>query len=372
MPLDRYFTLGRTGLKVSRLALGAMTFGTERGCGADKDTARRLFDAYIDAGGNVVETAEAYTGGDSETFVGEFIRGKRDRVVVSTKVSSHSLDPTNPNAGGNGRKHVLSAVEGSLKRLNTDYIDLYIVDTWDHVTPVEEVVRTFDDLVLSGKVRYVGLSHVPAWYASRGQALAELRGHELFSALQLEYSLAERAIEDEYVPLGIRHGMGVMVCSPLASGLFSGKYRPSKAALDGAKEHGDDRLKQTSGSSNPAFNKLTPNNWNIVAELERVAGALGRSMAQTALNWVSNRPSVATVILGATKLSQLQDNLQALDFVIPRELLARLDAVSKPEPRSPYRFFEPDIQATPAGAKPPGDKPPHCVSSSWSTIDSIL
>ena len=361
MPLDQYFTLGRTGLKVSRLALGAMTFGTSWGWGADKDTARALFDTYIDAGGNLVDTADAYTGGDSETFVGEFIRGKRDRVVVSTKVSSYNLDPTNPNAGGNSRKHILCAVEASLKRLNTDYIDLYIVHTWDHVTPVEEVVRTFDDLVLSGKVRYVGLSDVPAWYASRGQAVAELQGHELFSALQLEYSLAERAIEDEYVPLGIAYGMGVMVWRPLASGLFSGKYRPSKAALDDAKEQGDGRLKQMSGPSNPAFNKLTPNNWNIVAELERVSDALGRSMAQTALNWVSNRPGVATVIIGATKLSQLQDNLQALDFEIPRELLERLDAVSKPDPRFPYYFFEPDMQAMFAGEKPLGDKPPQYV-----------
>jgi aryl-alcohol dehydrogenase-like predicted oxidoreductase len=358
MPLEQYFTLGRTGLKVSRLALGAMTFGTGWGWGANKDTARTLFDAYIDAGGNFVDTADAYTGGDSESFVGEFTRGKRDRVVVSTKVS-YSLDPSNPNAGGNGRKHILSAVEGSLKRLNTDYIDLYILHTWDHVTPVEEVVRTFDDLVRSGKVRYVGLSDVPAWYASRGQAIAELRGFEAFSALQLEYSLAERAIEDEYVPLGIAHGMGVMVWSPLASGLFSGKYRPSTASLDDAKEHGNGRLKQMSGSSNPAFDKLTPANWKIVAELERAADAIGRSMAQVALNWVSNRPGVASVLIGATKLDQLQDNLGALDFDIPQELLDRLDGVSKPEPRFPYYFFEPDMQAMLAGEKPFGDKPPH-------------
>jgi aryl-alcohol dehydrogenase-like predicted oxidoreductase len=163
-----------------------------------------------------------------------------------------------------------------------------------------------------------------------------------------------------------------MVRSPLASGLFSGKYRPSKTALDDAKEQGDGRLKQMRGSSNPAFNKLTPNNWKIVAELERVAGALGRSMAQTAVNWVNNRPGVATIIIGATKLSQLQDNLQALDFEIPRELLARLDAVSKPEPRFPYFGFEPDMQAMLAAAKPLGDEPPHCALSARSPIDSIL
>ena len=357
MPLDTYYTLGRTGLRVSRLALGAMTFGTGWGWGADKETARSLFDAYAEAGGNFIDTADAYTNGDSETFLGEFIKAQRDKIVVSTKVS-YSLDPKNPNAGGNGRKHILSAVEGSLKRLDTDYLDLYILHTWDRVTPVEEVLRTFDDLVTSGKVRHVGLSDVPAWYASRGQAIAELRGLEPFSALQLEYSLAERAIEDEYAPLGIAHGMGVMVWSPLASGLLSGKYRPSKGSLEDQKGGGEGRLKQMSGAANPAFNKLTPRNWTIAAELEKVAEELGRSMAQVAVNWVANRPGVASVLVGATKLSQLQDNLQALDFDIPPELLARLDAVSKPEPRFPYYFFEPDMQAMLAGDKPLGDKPP--------------
>lgn len=356
MALDAYYTLGKTGLRVSRLALGAMTFGTAWGWGADKQTSRALFDAYLDFGGNFVDTADAYTGGDSESFLGEFLQGKRDKVVVATKVS-YSLDPKNPNAGGNGRKHILASVEGSLKRLRTDYIDLYILHTWDRVTPVEEVLRTFDHLIQSGKVRHIGLSDAPAWYASRGQALAELRGYEPFCALQLEYSLAERSIEDEYVPLGIAHGMGVMVWSPLASGLLSGKYKPSRGSLEQQQAQGEGRLKKMSGGSNPAFNKLTARNWAIAAELEKVADQLGRTMAQVAINWVANRPGVASVLVGATRLKQLEDNLQALDFDIPAELLQRLDQVSAPELRFPYYFFQPDMQAMLAGEHPLGDKP---------------
>src|ERR671923_2016979 len=191
-----YYTLGRSGLRVSRLALGTMTFGTEWGWGADKKTAGALVDAYIEVGGNFFDTADLYTGGTAESWLGEFIaeRGLRDKAVIATKFS-YNAEPGNPNAGGNGRKNILRAVEGSLKRLGTDYIDLYILHTWDTFTPAEEVIRTLDDLVRSGKVRHVGLSDVPAWYASRAQAIAELRGHEPVSALQLEYSLAERNIE---------------------------------------------------------------------------------------------------------------------------------------------------------------------------------
>src|SRR4028118_1129239 len=179
MSLDTYYTLGRSGLRVSRLALGAMTFGTESGWGADEDTARQLFNTYIDAGGNFIDTADLYTNGTSESWIGKFVaeRGLRDRVVISTKFS-YNAEPGNPNAGGNGRKNILRAVEGSLQRLGTDYIDLYILHTWDRITPAEEVMRTFDDLVSSGKVRHVGLSDTPAWYAARAQTLAEWRGYE--------------------------------------------------------------------------------------------------------------------------------------------------------------------------------------------------
>jgi len=354
-----YYTLGRSGLRVSRLALGTMTFGTDWGWGADKETARRLFDRYVEEGGNLFDTADLYTNGASETWLGEFVaeRRLRDRAVIATKFSFNA-EPGNPNAGGNGRKNMLRAVEGSLKRLNTDYIDLYILHAWDRLTPVEEVLRTFDDLVRAGKVRHIGLSDIPAWYASRMQTIAELRGCEPLSALQLEYSLAERNIENEFIPLATAQGMGVMVWSPLASGFLSGKYRPSQDGGAGA-----GRLETLKGTSNPGFQKFTPRNWAIVAELEAVAKEAGRSMAQVALNWVANRPSVASVIVGATKLAQLEDNLQALAFALPPELTARLDKASAPERVFPYTFFDAEMQGmihggVTVGAKPASYQPP--------------
>ncbi len=348
-----YYTLGRSGLRVSRLALGTMTFGTDWGWGADKETARRLFDRYVEEGGNFFDTADAYTNGVSETWLGEFIaeRGLRDKAVIATKFTFNA-EPGNPNAGGNGRKNMLRAIERSLKRLNTDYIDLYILHAWDRVTPAEEVIRTFDDLVRSGKVRHVGLSDVPAWYVSRLQTIAELRGYEPISALQLEYSLAERNIENEFVSLGTEHGMGVMVWSPLASGLLSGKYRATQNGAAGA-----GRLETLKGSTNPGFQKFTPRNFAIVAELEAAAKEIGRSMAQVALNWIANRPGVAATIVGATKLAQLEDNLQALDFTLPAELAARLDRASAPERPFPYTFFGAEIQGMIHGGATVGAKP---------------
>jgi aryl-alcohol dehydrogenase-like predicted oxidoreductase len=369
MSLNKYYTIGRSGLRVSRLALGAMTFGTEWGWGADEDTARQLFNTYIDAGGNFIDTADLYTNGTSESWIGKFVaeRGLRDRVVITTKFS-YNADPGNPNAGGNGRKNILRAVEGSLKRLGTDYIDLYILHTWDRITPAEEVMRTFDDLVRSGKVRHIGLSDTPAWYAARAQTLAEWRGYEPLSTLQLEYSLVERNIEREFVPLGLELGMGVMVWSPLASGLLSGKYKPSQGTFTG-----EGRLDTLKESQNPAFQKFTEQNWKVVTELETVAKELDRSMAQVAVNWTVNRPGIGSAIVGATKLSQLEDNLKALDFTIPTELSDRLDAVSRLEAQFPYTFFSPEHQGMihgnqPVGLKPPGYAPDVLIQSAGAGV----
>ncbi|MEO1127611.1 MAG: aldo/keto reductase [Cyanobacteria bacterium J06639_16] len=325
------------------------------GWGTSAAGARELFDTYLEAGGNFIDTADLYTNGNSEKMLGQFIQetNSRDRVVITTKFSYNS-QPGNPNAGGNGRKNILRAVEGSLERLGTDYIDVYMLHTWDQVTPADEVVRTLDDLVRSGKVRYAGLSDVPAWYAAQAQTIARERHLEPISTLQLEYSLAERNIEFEYVSLAQNLGMGIMVWSPLASGLLSGKYKPSQEGAEGS-----GRLAAVAGSGNPAFNKFTAKNWAIVAELEKVANELGRSMAQVAVNWVANRPSVASILIGATKLHQLQDNLSALDFEIPAELQGQLDAVSVPESRFPYTFFEPGIQGMINGGATVGDKPAH-------------
>lgn len=353
MKKPTYYTLGRTGLRVSRLALGTMTFGTDWGWGADQSTARALFDRYLAGGGNFFDTADLYTNGNSERWLGQFVRdaGVRDKVVIATKFS-YNGSPGNPNAGGNGRKHILTAVEGSLRRLGTDYIDLYLLHTWDRLTPPEEVMRTFDDLVRSGKVRHVGLSDVPAWYAARAQTIAEWRGYERLAALQLEYSLVERGIEDEFIPLGLDQGMGTMVWSPLASGLLSGKYKPSQGGGTG-----EGRLAALANSGNPGFAKFNDRNFAIVAELEKVAKEAGRSMAQVALNWVVNRPGVASVIIGATKAGQLDDNLSALDFELPATLRGRLDAVSATPARFPYTFFTPGMQAMLTGGATVGDKP---------------
>lgn len=348
-----YYTLGNTGLKVSRLALGTMTFGDDWGWGADESNARDLFAAYLAAGGNFIDTADLYTNGNSERMLGKFIKegNTRDQVVITTKFS-YNAQPGNPNAGGNSRKNILRAVEGSLKRLDTDYIDLYMLHTWDRFTPAAEVIRTLDDLVRSGKVRYVALSDVPAWYAAQAQTLAQERNLEPMSTIQLEYSLAERNIEYEYAALAKSLNVGIMAWSPLASGLLSGKYKPSESGPEGA-----GRLAMLADSGNPAFNKFTEKNWAIVAELEKVAKDLKRSMAQVAINWVANRPSVASVLIGATKLHQLQDNLGALDFHIPSSWRERLDNVSKPETRFPYTFFEDGIQGMINGGATVGDKP---------------
>ncbi|MEL6759284.1 MAG: aldo/keto reductase [Myxococcota bacterium] len=352
-----YFTLGRTGLRVSRLALGTMTFGEDWGWGTNAEGAREIFDTYAEAGGNFFDSADLYVNGRSEELLGEFIKahGMRDRAVIATKFS-YNGEPGNPNAGGNGRKHIMRAVEGSLKRLGTDYIDLYILHTWDQLTEPEEVMRALDDLVTAGKVRHIGLSDVPAWYAMRAQTIAEYRGYEPVSSVQLEYSLVERNIEGEYIDLATRYSMGITVWSPLASGLLSGKYKPSRGE---ERPSGEGRLATLAGSGNTAFDKFTERNWTIVAELEKVASELGRSMAQVALNWVANRPGVASVLIGATKKHQLEDNLGALGFEIPSEMTARLNQISDPQLAFPYSFFKPEMVAMLTGGANVGDKPDH-------------
>ncbi|KLD64531.1 aldo/keto reductase [Dyella japonica] len=348
MSIDAYYTLGRSGLRVSRLALGTMTFGDNWGWGAAQDTARAMFDRYLDAGGNFIDTADLYTDGASEELLGQFVAdsGTRDRVVLSTKFS-YNAQPGNPNAGGNGRKNILRAVEGSLRRLRTDYIDLYLLHTWDRLTPAEEVVRTLDDLVRAGKIRYAGLSDVPAWYASRAQTYAEAHALTPLVNLQLEYSLIERHMEHEFVPMAGELGMGITAWSPLGMGLLSGKYKPGAA--------GDGRLSKISGA--PGFDRFTERNWAIVAALEAVAAKLGKPMAQVALNWVATQPGIASVIVGATKLAQLDDNLAALSFDIPAELRGQLNDASALEPTFPYWFFGDVQQSRIHGGVAVGSKP---------------
>lgn len=353
MALATFYTLGGSGLRVTRLALGTMTFGDGTGLSNDETTSRALFDRYLEAGGNLIDTADIYSAGVSEIQLGKFVKeaGVRDRVVIATKFT-HNHQTGNPNAVGNSRRNLVRAVEASLQRLGTDYIDLYQMHLWDQLTRPEEVLRGLDDLVSSGKVRYIGLSDVPAWYASRMQTVAEVRGLEQLCVLQMEYSLLERNVEHEFVRLGIDYGMGLLVWSPLASGLLSGKY--DTAGIEG-------RLTKVPAMSNRRSQERTV---AVVAELRSVAQELGRSMAQVAINWVAHRPGVGAVILGATQVAQLDDTLQALDFTIPPALQQRLDDISAPPAPHPYSMFSGvvarrangncDVRDKPAGYRLPG------------------
>jgi aryl-alcohol dehydrogenase-like predicted oxidoreductase len=341
MSLQDYVTLGRSGLRVSPLSLGTMTFGTEWGWGSEEAQAREIFDRYVDQGGNFVDTANLYTGGKSEQMVGKFIAEKklRDRIVLATKFTFNT-EQGNPNSGGNSRRNIYQALDASLRRLQADYIDLYWLHAWDTVTPVEEVVATLTDLVRHGKIRYYGFSDTPAWYVARAQTLAEKEGKERLIALQLEYSLVERNIEREHIPAAQELGIGVLPWSPLAGGFLTGKYKREGAESG----KGEGRLETTKGSGNPAFNKFSERNWRIHDVLIDVAKQINKPVAQVALNWVITQPGVTSTIIGATKLAQLNDNLQAAEFTIPAELRKRLDEVSAPEAIHPYVFFGPDIQ----------------------------
>lgn len=340
MRLNDYITLGRSGLLVSPLCLGTMTFGTEWGWGAEESVSRSLFDRYIEAGGNFIDTADGYTGGKSEQMVGKFVRERsvRDRVVLATKFT-FSGEAGNPNAGGNGRKNIYRALEGSLRRLDTDYIDLYWLHAWDTITPVEEVISTLNDLVRDGRIRHYGFSDTPAWYVARAQTLAEKEGKERLIAMQLEYSLVERNIEREHVPAAQELGIGICPWSPLASGFLTGKYLRDRNGGSG-----DGRLEKTKDSGNPTVKKFTDQNWKILDVLLDVSKKLGRSPAQVALNWAATQPGITSTILGASKVSQLEDNLGAIEFSIPAELRQRLHEVSAPASIHPYVFFEPFLQ----------------------------
>jgi aryl-alcohol dehydrogenase-like predicted oxidoreductase len=309
-----------------------------------------MFDRYLDAGGNFIDTADLYTDGASEELLGKFIEdsGTRDRVVLSTKFT-YNAQPGNPNAGGNGRKNIMRAVEASLRRLRTDYIDLYILHTWDQLTPAEEVMRTLDDLVRAGKIRYAGLSDIPAWYAARAQTYAEAHALTPLVNLQLEYSLVERHIEHEFVPMAVELGMGITAWSPLGMGVLSGKYKPSEGGATG-----EGRLAKI---NLPGFERFTERNWAIVSVLEDVAGKLGKPMAQVALNWVATQPGIASVIIGATKMAQLDDNLAALSFDIPADLRRQLDEASGVETTFPYGFFSDMHQSRIHGGVAVGSKP---------------
>lgn len=339
MNLTSYRTLGRSGLVVSPISLGAMTFGKER-WGIDERGAAAMLDAYVEAGGNFIDTAEAYSEGRSEEIVGRYVaaRGLRDRIVLATKFS-WNRDKGNPNAGGNGRKNIYRALEGSLQRLGTDYVDLYWLHFWDMVTPAEEVLDSMVDLVRAGKIRYFALSDVPAWYMTKMAVIAHERGVPGPIALQLEYSLVERSIENEHLPAALDQGIAVMPWSPLAGGFLTGKYRRHDKSTDGYS--GDGRL---AGDNPFGASKFNARNWALLEALEKVASAIGHSPAEVALSWLLQRPGVTSVITGASRLEQLATNLNALGLEISAEHVEVLDKASAAPAAFPYAAFNPMVK----------------------------
>jgi aryl-alcohol dehydrogenase-like predicted oxidoreductase len=330
LALDTYRLLGRSGLRVSPLALGGMTIGADWGWGADADEARRMVDLYLDRGGNFIDTADVYTGGSSERLLGEFLKDRRERVVLATKYNS-STDPTNPNASGNHRRNMVRSVEASLRRLDTDYIDLLYLHAWDGTTPVEEIMRGLDDLVGAGKVVYIGMSDTPAWQVARMQTIADLRGWAPLIALQVEYSLVQRTVERELIPMAAELGLGVIPWSPLASGVLTGKYSRADLAHTGSADPSGSRKNVAAGNG-----ALTERALGIADVVGEVAAELGVSRAQAALAWTLVNPAVTSPIIGARTAEQLADNLGALDVEFAPEQLARLEAAGTAATR-PWR-----------------------------------
>ncbi|HEY9654530.1 MAG TPA: aldo/keto reductase [Crinalium sp.] len=332
MSLTAFRTLGRSGLIVSPLALGTMTFGTSR-WGASDEISESIFHTYVDAGGNFIDTADVYAKGRSEELIGGYIRDRslRDQLVLATKFTFHSGEPGDPNAGGNGRKNIYRAIEGSLRRLRTDYVDLYWLHAWDMVTPVEEVLQSLGDLVRAGKIHYFGFSDVPAWYTAKAAAIATAHNIPAPIAMQLEYSLVERSIEREHLPAAQDCGLGVCPWSPLAGGFLAGKYQRSD---EGATGQG-----RLSGSNPFGNTKFSDRNWRALDALRTVAAQIDRPLAQVALAWVSAQSGITSPILGVSKLEQLYDNLESLEIHLTPEQFQTLNESSALDPAFPYGIF---------------------------------
>lgn len=325
----RYRLLGRSGLRVSELALGTMTFGEAWGWGASRDECRRMFDAYAAAGGNFLDTANRYTEGESERIVGELVAPDRDHWVVATKYTLFDR-PGDPSFSGNHRKNLVRSLEESLRRLGTDRVDLFWVHMWDFTTPIEEVMRALDDQVRLGKVLYVGISDTPAWVVSRANLLAELRGWSPFVALQVRYSLIDRAVERELLPMARALDLAVTPWSVLGAGVLTGKYNAEAAPEQGRAKEGAAKVER---------------NLRIASAVVDVAREIGCTPSQVAVRWVMDRRGVVIPLIGARTLSQLEDNLGALDVRLSPEQTARLDGASAFDLGFPGDFwFEPFVR----------------------------
>lgn len=321
----KYKLLGRSGLKVSELCLGTMGFGTENGWGADKETSFSIIEKFAEAGGNFLDTANMYKLGTSEKIIGEFVSGRdRDFFVIATKYTLFD-NQANPNASGNNRKNMMRSVEESLKRLQTDFIDVLYLHIWDDLTPIDEVLRGLDDLVKQGKINYAAISDTPAWMVAKGNTLAELMGWSQFIALQVEFSLLQRTPERELIPMAKHFGMTVTPWAPLAGGALTGKY-----------------LRGDFGRIKEGSNRLNENSQRITKEVIAVAEKLDVEPAHVALKWTMQQPLSVIPIVGATKISQLEQNLKTINVVIPEEDMQRLDEISAVELGFPGKFFKED------------------------------
>ncbi len=359
----KYQLLGKSGLRVSELCLGAMTFGEEWGWGASKEECHKIFNAYVDAGGNFIDTANKYTEGTSEKYVGEFIASDRDRFVLATKYTSNTRRG-DPNAGGNHRKNMIQSLEASLKRLNTDYIDLYWVHAWDPLTPVEEMLRVLDDMVRAGKILYIGISDAPSWIVSQANTLANLKGWTEFTGLQIEYSLIERTPERELLPMADALDIGVTAWSPLGGGVLTGKYKKStreeeqklqtqpqntspSSSTTVITQEGNNRLEVQNEFANRVLNNR---NILIAQEVSKIAKEIGCSAAQVALNWVRQQNIMSSTwknmiipIIGARKETQVKDNLACIEFELTSEQMKMLNEVSKIELGFPHDFLNSEM-----------------------------
>lgn len=319
MSLNSFVTLGRSGLRVSPFCLGTMTFGEDWGWGSSLAESEAILSDYLDRGGNFIDTANFYTNGHSEKIIGDFFAQRKDRrhrSVIATKFFCN-LHLGDPNGGGAGRKAIIDQCEDSLRRLQTDYIDLYWLHNWEATTPIEETMRTLDDLVTAGKIRYIGISDAPAWKVAQAQTIAQFRGWAPLIALQIEYSLLERTVEGELIPMARELGIGVMPWSPLKRGWLSGKYTRENAG--------------STGTGRAAMIGAPAEKDHIVIDaLKAVALELNASPAAVALAWVQGRPGVNSTIIGARRIDQLHDNLAAFDVELTEAQIATLDKISKP------------------------------------------
>ena len=316
--------LGKSGLRVSEINLGTMTFGEEWGWGATKEESKKIFDAYANKGGNFLDTANRYTEGTSEKYVGEFIKSERDHFVLATKYTLYDRKD-DPNFSGNHRKNMMRSVEGSLKRLETDYIDLLYLHAWDFLTPIEEILRGIDDLVRAGKILYAGISDTPAWIVSQANTIADMRGWTRFNALQIEYSLLERTVERDLIPMSREFDIAVTAWAPLAGGALTGKY---------LKESSDPkRLAEDS-------KRLDKRNVEITKAVMTLANEIGKSPAQVATRWTMQKNPTVIPIVGARTLAQIEDSLEAADFELTDEQIEKLNEVSKIELGFPHDFLK--------------------------------